>query len=227
MTLIWVQQESQFLTSVSNQNRNGWQNFQRPPKEVLEKIYQKYPRAPRPSELSGRQTISSKDPKQPASDTPYAHPPNPFAGPWPPYSGAGPFGGPPYPPWPTPGPSYTPFHPQYPPTTHPGVPPNPPSDDGTHNSPSDDEPDLKYPLISDFFEELMTTESDHHHFTNYADSFNDQGYYRLDELGDESVTVEHMVMIIENLKEGTARVIKRKALEKLRRIRKGKGKRKK
>jgi len=73
----------------------------------------------------------------------------------------------------------------------------------------------------------MTTESDNHRFTDYTDSFNDRGYYRLDELGDESVTAEHMVIIIENLKEGTARVIKKKALEKLRRIRKGKGKSKK
>jgi len=73
----------------------------------------------------------------------------------------------------------------------------------------------------------MTTESGHHHFTDYTDSFNDQGYYRLDELGDESLTAEHMLEIIDNLKEGTARVIKKKALEKLQRIRKGKGKSKK
>ena len=82
-------------------------------------------------------------------------------------------------------------------------------------------------MISDFFEELMTTKSNRHHFTDYTDSFNDQGYYRLDELGDESLTVLHMTTIIKNLKEGTARVIKKKASEKLRRIRKGKGKSKK
>lgn len=73
----------------------------------------------------------------------------------------------------------------------------------------------------------MNTESGHHYFTTYTPFFHDQGYYQIDQLADESFTVEHMVEIIDQLKEGTARVIKNKALEKVRRIRKGKGKNRK
>ena len=107
---------------------------------------------------------------------------------------------------------------------YPNIPSNPLVGKETRGSPSDNEQDLEYPTISDFFEELMTTESGSHYFTTYTEFFHNQGYYRIDQLTDESVTVEHMVKIIEQLKDGTARVIKKKALEKVKRIRKGKGK---
>ena len=73
----------------------------------------------------------------------------------------------------------------------------------------------------------MVTESGYHYFTNYTDSFHEQGYYRVDELADDSFTVEHMMEIIKYLKEGTARVIKKRAVKKVRKVRKGKGKIKK
>jgi hypothetical protein len=209
-----------------DQNRNGWQNFQRPPKEVLEKIYKKYPHAPIPSELSGRPIVQSKNMKQSTSGAPYTYPMGPFPG-WFPYPAAGPSNIQPYPSWPIPGPSHTPFYPSYPPAIHPNIPSNPLTNEVSCRSPSDDDQDFEYPTISDFFEELMTTESGRHYFTTYTDSFHDQGYYRVDELADESLTVDHMVNMIEQLKDGTARVIKNKALEKVRKIQKGKGKGKK
>lgn len=93
-------------------------------------------------------------------------------------------------------------------------------------SPSDDEEDLHYPAINEFFMELET-ENDEHCFTDYTNAFRSNGYYRTDQLADESLTVDHMVKIIDHLKEGTARLIKNKALNKVKRIRKGKGKDKK
>jgi len=208
---------------MSDQNRKGWQNFRRPPKEVFEKIYKKYPHAPLPSELSGQPIVSSKNTRQSTFNTPYNYPSGPFPA-WFPYPAAGPSNVPPYPSWLIPGPSHAPFHPPHPPIVYPNIPPNLPTNEGTRRSPSEDGQDYEYPTISDFFEELTTTESGYHYFTNYTDSFHGQGYYRVDELADESLTVEHMVKIIEHLKDGTARVIKNKALEKVRKIRKGKGK---
>jgi hypothetical protein len=133
---------------------------------------------------------------------------------------------PPYPSWPIPGPSHAPFHRPYPPAVHADIPSNPLADEGTHRS-SDNDQDLEYPTISDFFKELMATESGFHYFTNYTDSFNEQGYYWVDELTDDSLTVEHMMKIIGHLKDRTAQIIKNKALEKVRKIHKGKGKSKK
>jgi len=211
---------------MSDQNRNGWKNFQRPPKEVLEKIYKRYPHAPVPSELSGQPIVQSKNTRQSTLNTPYNYPTGPFTG-WLPYPTAGPSNIQPYPPWPTPGPSHLPFYPSYPPAIHSNIPPNPLTNEITHGSTSDDDQDLEYPTISDFFEELTTTENGHHYFTSYTNSFHEQGYYRVDELADESLTVDHMVNIIDQLKDGTARAIKNKALEKVRKIQKGKGKGKK
>ncbi|KAF9653507.1 hypothetical protein BDM02DRAFT_3225543 [Thelephora ganbajun] len=185
-----------------------------------------YPNAPLPSELSGQPTISSKNMRQSAFNAPYPYVPSPFAG-WPPYLAPGSSNILPYPPWPVPGPSHTPFHPLHPPSVPSNVPTNPSANEEAPPPPSDDDRDFEYPTISDFFEGLMATESGRHYFTNYTDSFHNQGYYRVDELADESLTVEHMVKMIENLKDGTARVIKNKALEKVRQIRKGKGRVKK
>ena len=70
----------------------------------------------------------------------------------------------------------------------------------------------------------MKTASTEHYFTVYTEAFHNNGYYRIDELADVGLTVGHMIEIIDHLKEGTARVIKSKALDKVKKIRKGKGK---
>ena len=211
---IQVQQKFSSLIYMSDQNRNGWKNFQCPPKEVLEKIYKRYLHAPIPLELSGQPIVQSKNTRQSTLNTPYNYPTGPFIG-WLPYPTAGPSNIQPYPPWPTPGPSHLPFYPSYPPAIHSNIPPNPLTNEITHGSTSDDDQDLEYPTISDFFEELTTTENGYHYFTRYTNSFHEQGYYQVDELADESLTVDHMVNIIDQSKDGTARAIKNKALEKV------------
>ena len=55
------------------------------------------------------------------------------------------------------------------------------------------------------------------------EDFRRKGYYRVDELAAEDLTVGHMVEVIGHLKEGTARVIKCKVLAKVKKL-KGKGK---
>lgn len=120
-----------------------------------------------------------------------------------------------------PGPSQTPFYPSQPPPTCSNVLPNHLADNDIPKSPSD-EGDFEYPSISNFFEDLTKTESGDHYFTDYILSFQAQGYYQIDQLADESLTVEHMLKMIELLKDGTARVIKKRAVEKVRRIHKGK-----
>ena len=66
----------------------------------------------------------------------------------------------------------------------------------------------------------METDSTEHYFTNYTEAFRDNGYYRVDQLADENFTVGHMMEIIHHLKEGTAWVIKKRASDKVKRIRK-------
>lgn len=188
---------------------------------LLEKIYKEYPHASLPMELTGRPAISSKKAKRSAFDAP--NPSGSFPG-WFPHFQPGPSNLSSYPSWPTPNPTYGPFLPPYPPATYPNIPSGPPIDDDAPKSPKSEGQDFEYPTISDFFEDLMKTEGDRHYFTNYTEYFHDQGYYRIDQLADESLTVEHMVKIIGQLKDGTARIIKNRALEKVRQIRKGKGK---
>ena len=91
-------------------------------------------------------------------------------------------------------------------------------------SPSDDNLDIQYPSIAEFFAELTETKSSEHHFMTYMEAFRDEGYYRINELTAEDLTVGHMVEIIDHLKEGTAQVIKCKAVEKIKKIHKGKSK---
>ncbi|KAF9785386.1 hypothetical protein BJ322DRAFT_1108826 [Thelephora terrestris] len=196
-------------------NCKEWSNFKRPPKRVLEKIYEQYPDAPLPSELSGRRAVSSKNTKQstPAFNSP--HMPGPFAG-WPFHPMPGPSSISPFM-WPIPGASHAPFNPAQSPAFHFNT-SNPPVDEDLPRSPDSDDQDLEYPTIATFFEELEETESNRHHFTNFTEAFYEKGYYRVDELANESLTVEHMVEIIEYLKDGTARLIKSKAETKVRQI---------
>ena len=133
------------------------------------------------------------------------------------YPVAGPLNVQPYPSWQAP----------YPPTTHSNVPSIPPTDEGPCRSPSNDSEDLEYPTISNFFEELTASENGHHYFMNYTDFFHKQGYYRINQLADKSLTVEHMMKMIEHLRDGTAQVIKMRVVKKVRQIHKGKGKSKK
>lgn len=104
---------------------------------------------------------------------------------------------------------------------HSSGPSNPLPDDIAPESPSDNEEHFEYPTIDDFFEGLMITENNRHNFTDFTESFHEQGYYQIDELADESVTVGHMVNIISGMRDGTARVIKKRVLEKVQKIRKG------
>jgi len=150
-----------------------------------------------------------------------------------------------YPPARPPGASYYPPHsvaPYYPshypagPPSTPHYPPDPIAsslsqplveDDGRKSgSPSDDDEDILYPTISDFLKQLATTEtgSDFHYFTNYTDGFHQKGFYRINQLADESFSVKDMMESIVNLKEGTARLIKKWAVKQVKKIRKGKGK---
>jgi hypothetical protein len=115
------------------------------------------------------------------------------------------------------GPPHPPFYQPYPPAASLGS-----SANNITTSPSDDDEHIEYPTITDFFGDLMDTESYRHNFTEYTNTFNQQGYYRVDELADESVTSEHLVKIIPNLKDGTARVIKKRVAEKVKQVRKAK-----
>ena len=131
----------------------------------------------------------------------------------------------PYPEYTSPGPSNAPSYPLCLTNNPPDVTSNLPTEgDQLCWSPSDDGTDVRYPSIAEFFSELMETESTEHHFTDYTEFFHHQGYYRVDQLADECLTVGHMVEIIEHLKEGTARVLKNKALDRVKKLRKGKGK---
>ena len=119
---------------------------------------------------------------------PYA--PNPFGAGWTPYSTFNPLAS--YPPYTSTGPSNVPPHPPYPTKSHSSFPPNSPTErDQMHRSPSDDDNSLWYPSITEFFTELMETESNEHHFTNYTDAFHDNGYYCVDELTDKGLTMAH------------------------------------
>ena len=147
----------------------------------------------------------------------YPYPPGPFPG-WMPYPAWNAQA--PYPPYGFPGSSNAPSYPPHSTNT----PSNIPDEGGlSHRSPSDDDDEIEYPSVAEFLVELTETESSEHSFTNYVEAFRNEGYYRVDELAAEDLTVGHMVEIIDHLKEGTARVIKRKALAKVKKI-KGKDK---
>lgn len=207
-----------FLTLyVFNQNHNEWSNYKRPLKVLVEEIYEKHPGASLPSEVSGQPTIPSKNSKQ-LVPNPYI--PGPFTSPgWPSHQVSGLST---YPPWSMSLLPHTPFYPQYPPTTHPDAVPNPPINKETSQSPDDDDQHFEFPSIVDFFDNLTITESSHHNFMDYVVSFHEQGYYDVDQLADKSLTAEHLVQIIPDLKDGTARVIKRKATERVRQVKKAK-----
>ena len=128
-----------------------------------------------------------------------------------------------YPSYPLPGPSTAPPYPLH----FTGDPSDIPSNsltEGDCGSPSDGDEGVQYPTIAEFFTELMKTASTEHYFTDYTEAFRNNGYYRIDELADVGLTIGHMIEIIDHLKEGTAQVIKSKALDKVKKIRKGKGK---
>ena len=94
--------------------------------------------------------------------------------------------------------------------------------EGDCESPSDGDENLRYPTVTEFFAELTETESSEHYFTNYTEAFRENGYYRVNQLADENLTVGHMMEIIDHLKEGTAWVIKNKALDRVKKIHKHK-----
>jgi len=90
----------------------------------------------------------------------------------------------------------------------------------------DEDEDVTYPTISEFLKQLgaMETGTDFHYFTSYTDSFHDKGFYRINQLADETFTVKDMMASVVNLREGTAREIKRRAVKKVKQIQKAKHK---
>ena len=206
---------------LSNQKHGHWKDYRHPPKAVVEKVYESNPQVQLPTNLTGRPVTSSRSRRTSALGPPYPYPPNPFPG-WTPYPAFD---------MPVPYHLYTTSSsanaPHYSPhfTKSPSdVPPGPLTEDGQiHRSPSDDDEDIQYPSITEFFTELEKTSSSEHYFESYTAAFHDNGYYRIDELADEGLTVGHMMEIVNHLKEGTARVIKREAMNKVKKIHKGKG----
>ena len=216
-----------FVVDISNacpsdQKLGHWKDHKHPPKVVVEKVYESNPHVQLPANLTGRSVVSSGSRRPPAFNPSYVYPHSPLPG-WTPYPTSSPPV--PYPPYTLPNLSNAPPYPYL--TQSPfSIPSNLPAE-GDIRSPSDSDEDLQYPTISEFFAELMETESSEHYFTNYTEGFHDNGYYRVDQLADKSLTTDHMTEIVNHLKEGTARVIKKKALDKVKRIRKGKDKSKK
>ncbi|KAF9778370.1 hypothetical protein BJ322DRAFT_1025084 [Thelephora terrestris] len=202
-------------------NHGEWESHRRPPKEVLERVYKNHPRVSLPTDLTGQQVISPKGRRPPASDAQYVYPPNPFVG-WNPYLTAGPSNVPPGPLYPTPGLLNPPFYPPYPPTSHANNFSDTPADKRRHRSPSVDDQHIEYPSVSEFLAELEAADRGHHYFTNYTDFFHEQGYFHLNELADASLTTEHMMDIIPDMKDGTAHAIKNSALARVKKL-KGKG----
>ena len=189
---------------------------------MVEKVYEKNPHIYLPADLTGCPVASSKNRKTSALNPPYPYVPNPFGARWTPYSTFNPLAS--YPPYTSTSPSNVPPYPPYPTKSHSSFPPNSPTErDQTYRSPSDDDNSLRYPSIAELFTELMETESNEHHFTNYTDAFHDNGYYRVNKLTHEGLTMTHMMEIVDHLKEGTIQAIKKKALDKVKRICKGKG----
>ena len=185
---------------------------------MVEKVYESNPHVQLPANLTGRAVVSSRSRRPPLFNVPYVYPHGPLPG-WTPYpTPSAPVR---YPPYALPNLSNSPPYP-YPKSPF-DVPFGPPTE-GDLRFLSDSDEDLQYPTITEFFEELAETESSEHYFTNYTEAFHENGYYRVDQLADEGLTTGHMTEIINHLKEGTARVIKNKALDKVKRIRKGKGK---
>ena len=142
---------------------------------------------------------------------------------WNPYPPAGPLNTQPGPSYFAPRPQNPPFYPSYPATPHTDIPSNPPADDRRVKSPIDDDQPTEYPTISDFLAKLAAADRGNHYFDNYTEYFHQHDYFHVDELADESLTTERMAELIPGIKDGTACAIKKKALEKVRRI-KGKGK---
>jgi len=56
------------------------------------------------------------------------------------------------------------------------------------------------------------------------EEFHNKGYYQINKLVDEDLTVSHIVEIIDDLKEGTARVIKKGCWMRLKRSIRGRTK---
>jgi len=136
-------------------------------------------------------------------------------------------------------PYYLPHHPvgpssvqHYPPYPTAGSSSDPLTEEGGRGSPSDEDKDkdkdedVTYPTISEFLKQLGATEAatDFHYFISYTDSFHQKGFYRINQLADETFTIKDMMESIENLREGTAREIKKRAMKKVKQIQKGKGK---
>ena len=205
-----------------NQTHDEWENERRPPKEVLERIYKNYPSVSLPADLTGQPIISPKGRKPPAPDVSQMYPSNPFMG-WNPYLAATAMNMPPGPLYTTAGSSTTPFYPPHPTAAHSNIPQNLVTNEGTCQLSSDDDQAVKFPTIPEFLEELSANDHGSHYFTDFASGFHQHGYFSVDELADESLTAEHIVAMIPGMKDGTARVIKSKALVKVRKI-KGKGK---
>ena len=209
-----------FDAQPSDQKHGNWNDYKHPPKVVIERVYESNLQVQLPASLTGRAVASSRNQKSQNFNPSYIYPHGPFPGWMPPYPV--PSAPAPYPPYTLPGPSnapsYMPYH-----TDHSFNSPT----EGDCRSPGDSDEDLQYPTTAEFFAELMETESSRHYFTNYTDAFHDKGFYRIDQLADENLDVNHMMEIVEDLKEGTARVIKTKALAKVKKIRKTRGKKEK
>jgi len=227
----------------SDQNHKAWQSYKRPPKEVLEKVYEDENRrrpVTLPADLTESPIASSTTPRRRILDATAAYPPSPVTG-WSsnmpyymPYPTAGPSNAPHYLPHPFAGPLNVPYYPSHPITSASIISSNPLVNEGVRRSPSnnDDNNDngdngdnIQYPSISEFFTELTKNEGGFHYFENYTDAFHQSGFYRIDQLADETFTVNDMLKSIEHLKEGTARVIKKRAVEKVKRIQRGKRRR--
>ena len=204
---------------LSYQKHGHWNDHKHPPKAVVEKVYENNLQVQLPMSLTGRPVISSRNQKSQNFNPSYVYPPGPFPG-WTPYSFPSALA--PYPPYTLPGPSNAPSYPAH----HADHSPSP-ATEGDHGSPGDSYKDLQYPTTAEFFAELMETESHRHYFTDYTEAFHDNGFYRIDQLADENLDVNHMMDIIDHLQEGTARVIKKRALAKVKKIHRSGGKNKK
>ena len=160
---------------------------------------------------------------------PYYHPYPPVGPPGAPYYPSHSMASPPIAPYYLPhhpaGPSRSPHYPPYPVASSSS---NPLTGESERRSPSneDEDEDVTYPTISEFLKHLGTveTDTDFHYFTSYTESFHQKGYYRIDQLADENFTIKDMMESIANLREGTAREIKKRAAKKVKQIQKGKGK---
>ena len=85
---------------------------------------------------------------------------------------------------------------------------------------SSDEDNIQYLSIDDFVRELSEVCPFGHYFADVTADLQDHGYLTIDQLADPSLDVEHMMKLSPDLKEGTAHLIKKKAIKKVKHIQK-------